>query len=187
MKKGEILSEIQFYTVKEVNKNEITVVDDLGNEIDISLDYANLVLNSASNYDKVEKLSATALAEKFLSFTRIAMTVCYLKKDENKTKANLKREKEQKLSEFLNSVKDLKNIEKAALELIENPVLTYIPGEERIMVGRHYGIVNDLGRIEFLDMEVAKNTTLNYDNRMRQVDPRTLKYFVANKIKYELK
>ena len=35
--------------------------------------------------------------------------------------------------------------------LIENPVSKIIPGELRVMKGRHYGGMNDLGRIDFIN------------------------------------
>lgn len=185
MKKGQILSEIQFYTIKEVENDYIVVVDDNGNEITIAKEYAEKLLNSADSYTKEEKLTATQLSEKFISSTRIAMTVCYVKKDEDKKKKDFKDEKDKAFLKIENE-KDETKKSKLIRELIENPILSYIPGEERIMKGRHYGHINDFGRVSFIDMEVPKKEGA-FDNRERQVDPRTIKYIIVNNIKYVLK
>ena len=55
------------------------------------------------------------------------------------------------------------------------------------MVGRHYGAVDEFGRIHFVDMEIERDITKSYDNRMRLVDPRTIKYLIVNNVKYILK
>ena len=54
------------------------------------------------------------------------------------------------------------------------------------MIGRHYGEVTEFGRIKFIDMEEEK-TPGTYDNRIRQVDPRTINWFIARGVKYEVK
>ena len=74
-------------------------------------------------------------------------------------------------------------IEKYAME----PVLPYTPGENRAMKGRHYGNVDEFGRIQFIDMEETKGTNPEYDARLRQVDPRTLRALIINKVKYTKK
>ena len=55
------------------------------------------------------------------------------------------------------------------------------------MKGRHYGNIDDLGRIHFIDMEVEKGDNPDYDGRSRQVDPRTIQYLIVNNVKYTLK
>jgi len=60
-------------------------------------------------------------------------------------------------------------------------------GENRTMIGRHYGEMTDLGRVQFVDMEQSRDTSKDYDNRLRQVDPRTLQCLVVRNVKYILK
>jgi hypothetical protein len=71
-------------------------------------------------------------------------------------------------------------------EFIDNPITDTIPGELRIMKGRHYGNMDDLGRIQFIDMEADRGTS-EHDGRNRQVDPRTIQSITVNGVKYNLK
>lgn len=177
MKKGEIFSESNFYKLEDILANgDVEVIDDKTNEkITLSKKYAEFMLSSASNFIKEEKKNKTELAEIFLANSRIAMTVCFLKQVKE---ADV-------VSEILTEMQNAKlsDIEKA----IKKGVKKAITGEERVMVGRHYGEINELGRVHFVDMEVVKDLTKSYDVRLRQVDPRTIIYLIVNNIKYSLK
>ena len=48
-------------------------------------------------------------------------------------------------------------------------------------------VVDDLGRVHFVDMEQAKGDKPDSDARMRQIDPRTIQYIIVGGIKYSLK
>ena len=61
-----------------------------------------------------------------------------------------------------------------------------LKGEERTMVGRHYGTQDANGRVSFVDMEVETKAS-GYDARMRLVDPRTLNYLIVGGVKYVVK
>lgn len=107
------------------------------------------------------------------------------KKDENKTKKAYNQE----IADAVKKVQEAKvsEVEGILKDLIENPITKTIPGETRIMRGKHYGSVNDLGRLSFIDMEVTPDPKRTDDSRIRQVDPRTLQYVIVNKVKYILK
>jgi hypothetical protein len=184
MKIGKIYSETSFYTVQEVNSSYLVVKDELGNNIKLSKEYVNKVLNSAEDYFKEEKLSKTALAELFINSPRLAMTVAFYKSDKEKSKTQFNKEK----AEIIKRVSEAKvsEVEKLLNDLIENPILKIIPGELRVMKGRHNGNVDDLGRVHFIDMEVEKGDSI-HDSRIRQVDPRTIQYLILNDTKYTLK
>ena len=47
--------------------------------------------------------------------------------------------------------------------------------------------MNNFGRVDFVDMEIQKDFSLSYDNRFRQVDPRTIEWLIVNGIKYVVK
>jgi hypothetical protein len=67
-------------------------------------------------------------------------------------------------------------------------ISSVITGKERTMVGRHYGSVNEFGRVSFIDMEVEKDTSKpEYDSRTRQVDPRTINWMIIRGVKYKTK
>lgn len=182
---GDILSETSFFTVSKVQPNgDITVKDDLNNEVTISKQYAEQILHSANNYSKEEQKTLTELADILISHSRIAMTVCFIKKATAKTKKVFEAEKQAKIAEIQSTT--LANAGKLLEDLIENPISKEIPGETRVIRGRHYGHIDDLGRVHFVDMEIPK-TTNEGTERMRQIDPRTIQYIIVNNTKYNLK
>lgn len=176
--KGNILGESQYYTVEKKSGDRIQLKTDSGESIVVSKDYVESFLNSADQFSETEKVTKTQLADLFINNPRIVMTVTFLKANKTKTKKAYKEElmqrSEEIKNEFLSS--GISAIEKA----LQNPVLDYIPGELRVMRGRHYGELDDLGRMHFTDMEAT-------DGRKRQVDPRTIQNLVVNNKKYVLK
>jgi hypothetical protein len=180
-----IFSETSFYVVKEVQQSASILVDDFGNEISIGNKYIEQICISADFFEKEEQKSMTELAEIFIKSSRIAMTVAYITKATEKTKKDFEAEKNTKINEIQNA--SLKNATALLSDLIENPITREIPGKLRVMKGRHYGHVDDLGRIHFIDMEIKRDATKDYDTRSRQVDPRTIQYLIVNKVKYVLK
>jgi hypothetical protein len=187
LSKGAILSESSFFTVKEVQTKAIIAVDDYGHELTISSEYVEQVMHSADLYNSTEQKNMTELAEIFINSPRVAQTVCFITKPKDK----LKRDYEAEVQTAIDSVTNAKvaDVPKLLLNLIENPISTTIPGEARIMRGRHYGQKEKegLGRIDFIDMEIPKDSSKSYENRIRQVDPKTIQWLIVNDIKYVLK
>jgi len=64
---------------------------------------------------------------------------------------------------------------------------TALEGEERTMVGRHYGSQDEFGRIKFIDMDAKLDPAKDYDTRQRLVDPRTLNWLILKGVKYIVK
>ena len=182
LKEGSILSETSFFSVKKVNTNDVTVIDDHGNELNISNNYVEKVLNSADLFEFEEKKTMTELAELFINSPRIAMTVAFYKKDTTKTKKAFDAEKQSKIDAIQSA--RVADVPKLLNELIENPLSKVIPGELRVMKGRHYSEIDELGRIKFTDMEIPKTTA---ESKLRQVDPRTILWICVNNVKYSLK
>lgn len=184
LKERSILSELSFFKVKKVNTDNIVVENDFGEEVTIGKDYAENILSSADLFDNEERKSMTELAELFINSPRIAMTVAFYKKDDVKSKKVFNAEKQAMIDRFQNA--KVSEIEKLVNEFIQNPITDTIKGELRVMKGRHYGHIDDLGRISFVDMELEKGDKEN-DARLRLVDPRTLVYVIVNNVKYSLK
>jgi hypothetical protein len=182
--KGSVLSETSFYKVKEVNKDHLVVTTDDGQDVKISNEYVEKILDSADHVVSEEKKTMTELAELFIGSPRIAMTVAFFKKEVAKTKKAYEAEKKARIDE----IQSARVAEVPALleKLIENPISKSIPGELRVMKGRHYGSVDELGRVSFIDMEKEKGTGAT-DARLRQVDPRTIQYLIIAGVKYILK
>lgn len=182
---GSILSETSFYVVKEVQQAKVIVTDDFGHEITMGKPYVEQITISADHFETEEKKSMTELAELFINSPRIALTVAYITKDDQKTKKDFDAEKAAKIAEIQSA--PIGKVEALLNNLIENPITRVIPGKLRVMKGRHYGHVDDLGRIHFIDMEIKRDASKDYDTRSRQVDPRTIQYLIVNKVKYTLK
>lgn len=183
---GSILSETSFYVVKAFEAGDkVVVTDDFGHEIRLGKRYVEEICVSADNFTSEEKKSMTELAEIFINSPRVACTVCYITKPTEKLKKDWEAEKAAKIAEIQNA--SLSSAPKLLSELIDNPITKTIPGHERVMKGRHYGHVDDLGRVHFIDMELKKDPSKDYDTRSRQVDPRTIQWLIVNKVKYSLK
>lgn len=185
LKKGSILSETSFFKVKELTPKNVIVNDEFGNEVAISHTYVEKVLYSADYFETEEKKTMTELADLFINSPRIAMTVAFYKKDTVKTKKAYEAEKAKLIEDITNA--RVSDVPILLNELIENPLSKVIPGELRVMKGRHYGNVDELGRIQFVDMELEKELGKDYDSRLRQVDPRTIKFLIVNNVRYFLK
>lgn len=184
LKVGSILSESSFYVVKEIRPDCIIVTDDNGNEPSLGSKYVEKILSSADYFDSEKKMNMTELAELFINSSRVAMTVAFYKKDVPKTNKAFEAEKLSKIKEIQDA--RVSDVPRLLNELIENPISKIIPGELRVMKGRHYGQVDDLGRVHFVDMEISRSAGAN-DNRLRQVDPRTIQYIIVGRVKYSLK
>jgi len=175
VKVNQILSETQFYKVVKTAGDKVQLVNDNGENIVVTEEYINKCLQSAHDFSKEEKVSKTQLAEIFMANPRVAMTVCFFKqvKEADVT------------AEIMKSYES--STPKTMEAAIKKAVKRGLEGEERVMVGRHYGASDDFGRVHFVDMEVVKDASKDYDTRMRLVDPRTLQYLIVNNVKYNLK
>lgn len=178
MQKGEILSELQFYTVKEVSSTNIILTTDNNQDITVTAKYADAMLNSADDHATTEKITRTELVSKFLSSTRVAMTVNFNKK--------IKEAEVKKEIVNLYPNKGGKIISQADFKKEVGRMLD-LKGEERTMIGRHYGSQDENGRVSFIDMNAERDTSKDYDTRFRLVDPRTLNYLIVENVKYEVK
>jgi hypothetical protein len=171
LKVGEVLSETQYYKVEKVQGNRAQLINSNGDSIVLNDGYIDNLLSSASQFEEIKKVTRTELAEKFIANARVAMTVMFHKKvDPKQVTANVAGIYSQ-LSMGLTEAAFQKKV-KAVLDL---------KGEERVMVGRHYGDVDVNGRVSFVDMNVSVG------NPNRLVDPRTIDYLIVGGVKYELK
>lgn len=185
LKVGSILSETSFFKVTRVDADGIGVIDDNGTPLNIGKGYAESILSSAELFSSEEKKTMTELADILINNPRVAMTVAFFKKDTAKTQKAYKAEVAAAIAEVQSA--PVSKVEGLLTKLIENPISKVIPGELRIMKGRHYGHVDDLGRVHFVDMELDKGTNPESDARMRQIDPRTVQYIIVGGVKYSLK
>jgi len=179
LKENSILGESQYYKVQKIVGDKIQLLPDGGIPVVVDKGYVEAYLNSADQFETTEHLTKTQLAELFINNPRLVMTVAFFKQDKAKTKkaykADLAVQADKVKRAFME--KGVSAIEEALM----NPVLAYTAGELREMRGRHYGAIDDLGRIQFTDMDVEG------EHNARQVDPRTIQWLVVNNVKYTLK
>lgn len=176
LKKGEVLSETQYYTVEKISGNRVQLINDHGESIVVDNKYVDKCLTSATQYEETKTVTKTEAAALFLGMTSVAMTVNFNKqvKEVDVVKEIQEAYEGSTPKEFTTK---LKKSVKSALE-----------GVERTMIGRHYGHVNELGRVNFIDMMEKKDSSKKeYDVRTRQVDPRTINWLVCRNIKYVVK
>ena len=174
---GEVLSETQYYKVEKIAGNRAQFLTDNGDRVVLDESYVNNLLASAQQFEKTEKVTKTALAEIFMKNARVAMTVQFNKqvKPEDVSKGIVALY--DKMGIGMTKADFTKQVKKAL----------NLKGEERVMVGRHYGTTDVNGRVHFIDMNVDKAAGKDYDTRQRLVDPRTLNYIIVNNVKYQVK
>lgn len=163
-KVGEFLSETTYSVIKKVEKDSIVVTSN-GKDFTISKEYAETMLNSSTTFSKTEKRTKTELADIVLNNPKTAMTILY------------------------NTKLDINEVAKelAYKSLSESEIKSKLEGKERLIEGYHNGNTNDDGRLNFIDVKIEKDSTKSYDNRIRQVDLRSIKYVIVNHVKFELK
>lgn len=181
LKVGEKLSETQYYSVEKIVGEKVQLKPDSGSSIVVDKGYVENFLTSSTQYEKEEKISRTEAASMFLSSPGVVMTVNYNKqvkeKDALDAMVSIYPNKGGKMLSEADFKKKAKDI-----------ISSVITGDERTMIGRHYGSVNEFGRVNFIDMQEKKDDTkADYDSRTRQVDPRTINWLIVKGVKYTVK
>jgi hypothetical protein len=175
LKVGDKLSESQYYTVVKISSDRVQLKNDLDEDIVVGGSYVEKCLIAADQFTETKKVSKTEAAQIFLSSPSVAMTVNFNKQVKE---ADVVKE----LMEAYEG-STVKTMEQA----IKKSVKSALAGEERTMVGRHEGSVDEFGRIHFTDMEIEKTPGKDFDSRHRLVDPRTINWLIVRNVKYIVK
>lgn len=176
MNKGTIVSETQFYTVKQNNPGGVVLTTENGQEITVSKDYASTFLTSADDFSKEVKVNRTELVNKIMGSSNTAVTV-------NFTKQIDKKDIIKKMNDLYNGGVSSQKVYEAQ---VKKNINSFVKGEERTLRGYHNANVDDFGRIQFIDMDIERKAG-SFDNRRRLVDPRTVNYAIINGTKYTVK
>jgi len=171
---GEHLAEIQYYQVVKVNPKTIKVVSDKGVESNIDKDLV-LEMYSASQYQIEKSITRTEVNNILANIGQQIFTVNFnkqVKQDDIKNK-------------LLTAIKDeegnpltYEQIEKH-LKIISKELNK---GEERTLIGYLLEINNEMGRSSAIDLEIERG-----QNRLRQIDHRTINYLIFKNTKYLVK
>lgn len=167
LKKGEVLSEVQMWTVDKMVGNKAKLINEKGDAVDVSDEYVENCLTSGEQYDSEVAISKTELAEKFRTSVNTAITVNFTKQL-----------KEDEVAEVIK-----KNLGLTPKKLAQ----AVLAGEERTLTGRlHSTELDDLGYMRVIDLKIPKPTT-GYDNRLRNINPRNINWMIVNGVKYKAK
>lgn len=171
---GEHLAEIQYYKVVKVNPKTIKVVSDKGVESNIDKDLV-LEMYSASQYQIEKYITRTEVNNILATIGQQIFTVNFdkqVKQDDIKKK-------------LLTAIKDEEG-NPLTYEQIEKNLKTISKdlnkGEERTLIGYLLEINNEMGRSSAIDLEIERG-----QNRLRQIDHRTINYLIFKNTKYLVK
>lgn len=170
LKKGDKLSETQYYTVEKVAGNKVQLVNILKENIVVDQGYVESCLTSGDQFDTEEKINKTDLTKLFLENPNTVFTVSFNKqvKEADVTK------------EILEAYAD--STPKALEAAVKKAVKRALNGEERVLVGYHTGNQDEFGRVSAIDMNITDGS-----HPLRLVDPRNLNYLVLKGVKYTVK
>ena len=171
----DIFSETQYYTVIKKQGDKVKLQNDNGENIVVDKKYVENCLISATQFTDEKSINKTEAANMLLNNPNTAMTVSFQKQ----VKA------EDVIKEIMEAYEG--STVKTMGEVIKKSIKKALIGEERTIKGRHSGELNEFGRIQFVDMEITKDFSKDYDNRLRQIDPRTINYIILKGIKYTVK
>ena len=150
------------YYRSEEDKGASVVCRSEGKNIEISKDILEYEMNNSSVYAEEQKISLTNVATQMADANSKCFTVCYTTKVDDKY-----------VDEKLKSVK--KKLTPQQAKALAKEVLT---GKEKETIGRMSRAEGKLGRSLVVDLP-----TQGY----RQVDHRTLKWFIVDNTKYTVK
>jgi len=178
---GDFYSRLSYGTIRSAYGGSCEIKNEEGEQWTIS---ANIVQNEFyihNQFTEEKTVTKTELAEIFLQNSNIIMSVNFNKQVKTEDVVN-------KLVSELYANKGGKIISESEFKKKAKVIATeVVTGENRTMIGRHFGELTDLGRVQFVDMQVELDKTKSYDNRLRQVDPRTIQWIIVKNIKYILK
>ena len=198
-KVGEVLSESSHYKVLDMNAGVTggslkLLHHESGEMVYISKEYAEKYIKSADEVTSEIKVTKEDKKDGTLGIRSLfesihsqqVFTVCFKKQDKPKSKKKIQSEIDAIIEQFSNSIDTIKASKKGVAnaaknlitELIENPILPYEEGEERILRGYKIQFESRDGRYNCVDMDITD------ENNIRPVNINTISYLIFNGTKY---
>ena len=198
LKQGSIISESSHYIVNRVSgSNAWLTYFESGEEVQIGMSYLKNYTNSADLFETTVKVTKEDKKDGTLGIRSIwenihsgqAFTVCFKKQDKPKSKRRLQEEIDAIVEQFSNSIDTVKNNKKGVAnaaknlitELVNNPVLPYEEGEDRVLRGYKIQFESRDGRYDCVDMDITKT---DKESGVRPVNINTIKYLIFDGVKY---
>ena len=198
LKQGSIISESSHYIVNRVSgPNAWLTHFESGEEVHIGMSYLKNYTNSADLFETTVKVTKEDKKDGTLGIRSIwenihsgqVFTVCFKKQDKPKSKRELQEEIDAIVEQFSNIIDTVKNNKKGVAnaaknlitELVNNPVLPYEEGEDRVLRGYKIQFESRDGRYDCVDMDITKT---DKESGIRPVNILTIKWLIFNGIKY---
>lgn len=198
LKEGAVISESSHYIVKSIAGSTARLTHyESGEEVQIGLSYLKNYTNSADLFDATVKVTKEDKKDGTLGIRSIwegihsgqVFTVCFKKQDKPKSKRKLQEEIDAIVEQFSNSIDAIKNSKKGVAnaaknlvtELVNNPVLPYEEGEDRVLRGYKIQFESRDGRYDCVDMDIVKT---DKESGIRPVNILTIKWLIYNGVKY---
>lgn len=201
LEKGAIISESSHYIVDRVAGSTVHLKHfESGEDVQIGISYLKNYTNSADLYDTTVEVTKEDKKDGTLGIRSIfenihssqVFTVCFKKQDKPKSKRKLQEEIDAIVEQFSNSIDTVKNNKKGVAnaaknlvtELVNNPVLPYEEGEDRVLRGYKIQFESRDGRYDCVDMDIVKT---DKESGIRPVNILTIKWLIFNGVKYIVK
>ena len=198
LKQGSIISESSHYIVNRVSGSTAWLTHfESGEEVQIGMSYLKNYTNSADLYDTTVEVTKEDKKDGTLGIRSIwenihsgqVFTVCFKKQDKPKSKRKLQEEIDAIVEQFSNSIDAVKNSKKGVAnaaknlitELVNNPVLPYEEGEDRVLRGYKIQFESRDGRYNCIDMDIQQT---DKEFGVRPVNINTIKYLIFGGVKY---
>ena len=198
LKQGSIISESSHYIVNRVSGFTAWLTHfESGEEVQIGMSYLKNYTNSADLFETTVKVTKEDKKDGTLGIRSIwenihsgqAFTVCFKKQDKPKSRRKLQEEIDTIVEQFSNSIDAVKNSKKGVAnaaknlvtELVNNPVLPYEEGEDRVLRGYKIQFESRDGRYDCVDMDIIKT---DKESGIRPVNILTIKWLIYNGVKY---
>lgn len=201
LKQGSIISESSHYIVNRVSGSTAWLTHfESGEDVQIGISYLKNYTNSADLYDTTVEVTKEDKKDGTLGIRSIwenihsgqVFTVCFKKQDKPKSKRKLQEEIDAIVEQFSNSIDTVKNNKKGVAnaaknlvtELVNNPVLPYEEGEDRVLRGYKIQFESRDGRYDCVDMDIVRT---DKESGIRPVNINTIKYLIFDGVKYVVK
>lgn len=192
LKQGSIISESSHYIVNRVSGSTAWLTHfESGEEVQIGISYLKNYTNSADLFETTVKVTKEDKKDGTLGIRSIwenihsgqVFTVCFKKQDKPKSRRKLQEEIDAIVEKFSNSIDTVKNNKKGVAnaaktlitELVNNPVLPYEEGEERVLRGYKIQFESRDGRYNCVDMDIVKTEK---ESGVRPVNINTIQYLI---------
>ena len=198
LKEGSVISESSHYIINRLSGSTVYLTHfESGEEVQIGIDYLKSYTNSADLYTTEVKVTKEDKKDGTLGIRSIwenihsgqVFTVCFKKQDKPKSKRKLQEEIDAIVEQFSNSIDTVKNNKKGVAnaaknlitELVNDPVLPYEEGEDRVLRGYKIQFESRDGRYDCVDMDIQRT---DKENGIRPVNILTIKWLIYNGVKY---